>query len=151
MSPGDVVAIDQSSGGRINHIYRGVRRGAHVLESVRGDAVNGPVTFTTFMDGDGNQLRWLRSDGFEIRYEPHDCTRTLGRCQYRQTNSNGQSEVRLRITEATSGGMSFDEYNAAGQRLFGGQLDLDERGMAGSGRIDGTQGTQTFRLLGKSY
>jgi len=121
------------------------------MESVRGEDLNGPVTFTTFMDGDGNHVRWVRPDGFEVRYEPHDCTRTLGRCQYRQTESNGQSEVRLRITEATSKGISYVEYDASGKRLFGGNVELDERGMAGSGRIKGTEGTQIFRLLGKSY
>ncbi|CAN0590765.1 unnamed protein product, partial [Ectocarpus sp. 12 AP-2014] len=100
---------------------------------------------------DGNQVRWVRKDGFELKFIPHDCTRTLGRCQYTQVGSDKKKETRLRITTASGTGFKFDEHNASGQRLFGGKMELDARGNAGSGLITGNQGKQRFRLVGQAY
>lgn len=107
--------------------------------------------FTTYLDKDGNQVRWVRLDGFELKFRPHDCTRTLGRCQYTQTSSDGKKEVRLRITEAASKGLKFAEYGSDGKRIFGGRIALDERGNAVNGSIDGNQGKQRFRLVDRVY
>ncbi|MEM9755873.1 MAG: hypothetical protein AAF914_07770 [Pseudomonadota bacterium] len=151
MTPGDFVTIDQSVGGLIHHVFSGSSGSEFVIHSFRGAAPGGTPVFTTYLDRDGNSTRWVRADGFEIVYEPHDCTRTLGRCQYTQISSDGSSEVRLRITEATDRGFTFDEYDANGQRIFGGWIELDDRGMAGDGRISGNDGRQRFRLVSTFY
>ncbi|MEM7723664.1 MAG: hypothetical protein AAF376_15025 [Pseudomonadota bacterium] len=151
MTPGDYVTIDQSDGGLIHHVYAGQVGGSYVLQSFRGSAPGGEPVFTTYLDRDGNYLRWVWNDGFEVVYTPHDCTRTLGRCQYAQVGSDGVREVRLRITQATRRGFEFQEYDVDGQRLFGGWIELDARGMAGDGRLDGLRGKQRFRLVRQRY
>lgn len=151
LKQGDYTSIDQGHNGLIHHMFRGKSGKYYLLESYRGEGPSGRPVFTTYLDGDGNQVRWVRQDGFELRFKPHDCTRTLGRCQYTQTDSNGKREVRLRITEVHSKGFKFNEYDQNGKRLFGGQVELDEKGNAGNGRLSGYQGNQRFRLLAKSY
>lgn len=151
MTPGDYVTIDQSDGGLIHHVYSGQSSNEYVIQSFRGDAPGGVPVFTTYLDRDGNYRRWVSSDGFEVIYTPHDCTRTLGRCQYTESRSDGSREVRLRITEATRRGFEFQEYDVDGQPIFGGWIELDERGMGGDGRIDGVRGEQRFRLVRQVY
>lgn len=151
LKPGDYTTIDQSQGGLIHHVYRGRVGRSFAIESYRGSSPSGTPVFTTFLDKDGNQVRWVRQDGFELKYRPHDCTRTLGRCQYTQTGSDGKKVTRLRITEATRTGIKYTEYDSEGRRLFTGQVALDERGNAGSGSIDGNQGKQRFRLIKSVY
>lgn len=151
LTPGDYTSIDQSQGGTIHHVFKGKEGRFFVMDSYRGASPSGSPVFTTYLDKDGNQVRWVRQDGFEIRFRPHDCTRTLGRCQYTQTGSDGKKEVRLRITEVTRKGLKFTEYGSDGKRLFGGQVTLDERGNAGNGTLDGYQGKQRFRLVKRVY
>lgn len=148
---GDYTSINQSQNGLIHHVFRGKSGRFYVLDSYRGKTPSGKPVFTTYLDKDGNQVRWVRKDGFEVRFKPHDCTRTLGRCQYTQTSSDGKREVRLRITEVHSKGFKFNEYDQDGKRLFGGQIELDTKGNAGNGRLNGNQGNQRFRLVAKSY
>lgn len=148
---GDYTTIDQSMDGLIHHVFRGKAGRYYLMESYRGAQPSGSPEFSTYLDKDGNQVRWVHESGFEIRYKPHDCTRTLGRCQYTQRDSNGAQETRLRITKATRNGIKFDEYGADGKRLFGGQVALDNRGNAGNGKITGTQGVQNLKLMRKSY
>lgn len=138
LTPGEYTSIDQSQGGLIHHVYR-------------GPAPSGTPVFTTYLDKDGNQLRWVRQDGFELTFHPHDCTRSVGRCQYTQKGSDGRTEHRLRVTEVVRNGFRFTEYGADGQHLFGGRLTLDARGNAGNGRLDGTAGSQRFRLVRRVY
>jgi hypothetical protein len=151
LTPGDYTSIDQSQGGLIHHVFRGKTGRLYILESYRGAKPSGKPVFTTYLDKDGNYVRWVRQDGFELKFQPHDCTRTLGRCQYIQTGSDGKKEVRLRITEAIPSGLKFVEYGADGKRLFGGNVTLDDHGNAGNGRISGTQGKQRFRLVRHVY
>lgn len=151
MTPGDYVSIDQSNGGLIHHVFSGQSGGTYVIHSFRGRTPGGTPVFTTYADGDGNWLRFVDSEGNEWRYSPHDCTRTIGRCQYTQINPDGSREVRLRITEATRNGYSFQEYDASGQRLLSGRNELDERGTAGDGRLNGPMGEQRFRLVHHIY
>lgn len=151
LTPGDYTSIDQRQGGLIHHVYRGKVGRSYAIESYRGPAPSGTPVFTTYMDKDGNQVRWVRQDGFEVTFRPHDCTRTLGRCQYTLTESTGKKATRLRITEATRKGIKFTEYDSDGKRLFSGQVALDARGNAGSGSLDGTQGKQRFRLVESVY
>lgn len=151
LRPGDYTSIKQSQGGLIHHVFRGKSGRFYILDSYRGAAPSGKPVFSTYLDKDGNQVRWVRKDGFELKFIPHDCTRTLGRCQYTQVGSDKKKETRLRITTATGTGFKFDEYNASGQRLFGGKMELDARGNAGSGLITGNQGKQRFRLVGQAY
>ena len=150
-TPGDYVTIDQSQGGLIHHVFQGKAGKYYVLESYRGSSPSGQPVFTTYLDQDGNQVRWVRQDGFELKFIPHDCTRTLGRCQYTQIGSDRKRETRLRVTEATRNGFKFVEYNSNGERLFGGKVTLDEYGNAGNGRMDGYQGKQRFRLVKSAY
>ncbi|QUJ77189.1 hypothetical protein KDD17_03975 [Sulfitobacter albidus] len=151
LKPGDYTSINQSQGGLIHHVFRGKVGRFYVLDSYRGSSPSGKPVFSTYMDKDGNQVRWVRQDGFELKFRPHDCKRTLGRCQYTQTGSDGKKEVRLRITEATRNGFKFSEYGSDGKRLFGGNITLDARGNAGNGRLDGYQGKQRFRLVKQAY
>lgn len=151
MKPGDYVSIHQSQGGLIHHVFRGNSGRYFVEDSYRGASPSGQPEFTTFLDKDGNYVRWVRKDGFQLTFRPHDCTRTPGWCQYTQTGSDGKREVRLRITTATRTGFKFDEYNADGKRLFGGRIELDARGNAGNGHLTGYQGKQRFRLVKRSY
>lgn len=151
LKPGDYTSINQDQGGLIHHVFRGKVGRFFVLDSFRGSSPTGPPVFSTYLDQDGNQVRWVRQDGFEVSYRPHDCTRTLGRCQYTQADSNGKEEIRLRITEATGNGFRFSEYGSDGVRMFGGEMTLDARGNAGNGRIDGNQGRQGFRLVNQVY
>lgn len=151
LKPGDYTSINQSQGGLIHHVFRGKSGRYYVLDSYRGASPSGQPVFSTYLDKDGNQVRWIRQDGFELKYSPHDCTRTLGRCSYTQTGSDGKKEVRLRVTKATKNGLKFDEFTSDGKRLFGGKIDLDARGTAGNGVITGYQGKQKFRLVKHSY
>ena len=151
LQSGDYTSINQSKGGLIHHVFRGKVGRSYVLDSFRGSSPSGKPVFTTYLDKDGNQLRWVRNDGFELKFRRHDCTRTLGRCQYTQIGSDGKKETRLRITEATRNGFTFSEYGSDGKRLFGGKITLDERGNAGSGSLDGNQGKQRFRLVKQVY
>lgn len=151
LKTGDYVSIDQGKVGLIHHVYRGKERGDYVLDSYRGASPSGKPVFSTYLDKDGNYVRWVRQDGFEIKFNPHDCTRTLGRCQYTQIDSDGKRVVRLRITTATRNGFKYVEYNSDGQRLFGGKMELDARGYAGNGTITGPQGKERFRLVKQSY
>ena len=148
---GDYTSINQSQIGLIHHVFRGKSGRYYVLDSYRGKTPSGKPVFTTYLDRDGNQVRWVRQDGFELQFKPNDCTRTLGRCQYTQTGSDGKREIRLRITEVSSKGFKFNEFDQTGKRLFGGQFELDARGNAGNGRLSGNQGNQRFRLVAKSY
>lgn len=148
---GDYVSIKQSKGGLIHHVFRGKEGRSYVIESYRGASPKGQPVFTTFLDKNGNQTRWRRQDGFQLTFKPHDCTRTLGRCQYTQTGSDGKKERRVRVTTSIPGGFRFDEYNAKGDHLFGGQFALDQRGNAGEGRISGQHGAQVFRLVRQVY
>ncbi|GGX50276.1 hypothetical protein GCM10007385_18380 [Tateyamaria omphalii] len=148
---GDYVSIDQSQNGLIHHVFRGKVGPSFVLESFSGPAPQGTPVFTTYLDRDGNHVRWVRKDGFEVAYTPHDCSRTQGRCQYTSIDTEGKREVRLRITKPTRKGFAFDEYDADGKRLSGGRFALDGRGTAGNGTITGNRGTNRYRLIRQVY
>ncbi len=148
---GDYVTIDQSQGGRIHHVFKGKSGRAFIIESFRGRSPQGVSVFTTYLDKNGNYLRWVRADGFEIRFKPHDCTRTIGRCKYTEIHSDGKRNNRTRVTKVTRTGFSFQEYDHEGKFLFGGRITLDERGNAGNGTIQGYQGKQRFRLIKRIY
>lgn len=148
---GDYVTIHQSQNGLIHHVYRGKSGRSYILDSYRGKSPSGKPVFTTYLDKDGNYLKWVRQDGFELKYRPHDCSRTLGRCQYTQTGPDGKRVVRLRITEVSGKGFKYSEYDKNGKRLFGGQIDIDAKGFAGNGYTTGEQGTQRYRLVKQSY
>ncbi|WP_204114425.1 hypothetical protein [Shimia biformata] len=150
-TPGDYVTIDQSQGGRIHHVFRGKSGRSFVIDSYRGKSPEGTPEFTTYADKNGNYLRWVRRDGYEIRYKPHDCTRTLGQCTYTEIHSDGKKNKRTRVTEATRDGFSFGEFDDKGNYLFGGRLALDSHGWAGTGRIEGNQGVQKFRLVKSKF
>jgi len=146
MTPGAYVSINQSQGEMIHHVYTGRRGKAFVLTSYRGAKPGGTPAFETHLDKDGNYVRWVRPDGFEIRYRPHDCTRTLGQCSYKEIHSDGTRKQRTRVTEATKKGLAFKEYDENGTFLFGGKMNLEEGGWAGNGVIDSAQGKQRFTL-----
>jgi len=141
---GDYISIRQSQNGVVHHVYRGKTGRRYILDSYYGAQPSGKPAFTTYLDRNGNYLKWVRQDGFSITYKPHDCTRTLGRCQYTSISSDGKREVRLRITKATGNGFQFDEYTADGKRHFGGKMKIDARGFAGNGRITGYDGSQSY-------
>ena len=151
LRPGDVIVLEQDPYGRIHHVYRGRSGQAHVTQSFRGARVAGTPVFTTLTDDDGNHLRFTRADGTGMRYVPHDCSRTIGRCTYVEQNFDGTSERRMRITEATSTGFRFREFGEDGTPLFGGQFELDSRGNAGAGRVEGQEGRVVTRVVGRSY
>ena len=150
-TPGDFVTIDQTPGGLIHHVFAGRSGNGYLVQSFRGARPGENLVFSTYLDANGNYLRWVRPDGVEIRYVPHDCTRELGRCQYTEIHSDGTQQVRLRITEATRNGLRFDEYNQAGEHIFSGQFDLDARGNGGSGRVRGDRGVTQHRLVQSVY
>ncbi|MGH1415123.1 MAG: hypothetical protein ACRBB0_16665 [Pelagimonas sp.] len=151
LKPGDDTSLNQSQGGLIHHVFRGKVGRLYALESYRGSSPSGKPVFTTYLDKDGNQVRWVRQDGFELQFHPHDCTPTLGPCQCTQVGSDGKKEVRLRITEAVRGGFQFAEYGSDGRQLFGGNLTLDARDNAVNGRLDGNQGKQRFQMVKQVY
>jgi len=150
-SPGDYVTIDRSELGPIHHVFLGETRLGFQFDSFEGDTPEGTPVFTTYLDEDGNYLRWVRADGYEIQYIPNDCTRVLGFCDYAQVGSDGAEELRSRWTEATEQGFSFREYIIGGDMLFEGEMALDERGMAGDGWLNSASGALTYRLLHQSY
>lgn len=150
-TPGDYVTIDQSQGGLIHHVFRGKTGNSYITDSNRGPEPKGTPVFTTYTDKDGNYLRWIRSDGYEIQYQPHDCTRTLGQCTYTEVYSDGTRKERTRITQATNNGFRYQEFDQDGQFMFGGKIKLDAWGWAGNGTIDGYKGKQRFRLIKRSY
>ncbi|KMW58628.1 hypothetical protein AIOL_003606 [Candidatus Rhodobacter oscarellae] len=149
--PGDFVTIDLSQDGRIHHVYRGKSRGAFIVDSYRGNKPSGRPIFTSYLDAQGNFLRWVNAEGFQIRYRPHDCTRTIGKCQYTELHSDGLRERRVRVTKATRNGFSFKEYDGRGKFMFGGTIKIDERGFARDGFIKGEGVNQRFRLVKRRY
>ncbi|GAA6177433.1 hypothetical protein GCM10007927_01980 [Sulfitobacter pacificus] len=151
MTPGDYLSIDQSMGGPIHHVFAGRSGKAYVLKSYRGPSPDGTPVFTTFLDRHGNYLRWVRADGMMIDYRPHDCKRTAGECQYRRVFSDGRHEIRTRVTTPTANGFTFKEYDASGNFIFGGSIELDERGNAGDGHMNGNQGEQVYRVMKRFY
>jgi hypothetical protein len=151
LKPGDYTSIDQSKAGLIHHVFRGKVGRYYVIDSYRGPSPSGTPVFSTYLDKDGNYAKWVRPDGTRVEFLPHDCTRTLGRCQYTIVESDGKREVRLRITAATRKGYKYDEYDSNGRRLFGGKSELDARGTAGNGKVDSNQGTQRYRLVKQFY
>ncbi|WP_209079553.1 hypothetical protein [Shimia sp. R9_3] len=150
-TPGDYVSVEQSKGGLIHHVYAGRKGKDFVLKSYRGAQPAGEPVFVTYLDKDGNYRKWVRADGFEIKYRPHDCTRTLGQCTYKEVHSDGRRKKRTRVTEATKNGLAFKEYDESGAFLFGGRIALDAWGWRGDGTVDGNRGKQKFRLAGRSF
>lgn len=150
-TPGDYVSVEQSQGGLIHHVYAGRKGKDFVLNSYRGAKPAGEPVFVTYLDRDGNYRKWVRADGFTVKYRPHDCTRTLGKCTYKEIHSDGTRKTRTRVTEATKNGMAFKEFDETGAFLFGGNIALDAWGWGGNGSINGDRGKQTFRLVKRSY
>ena len=149
-APGDYITIDQVENGerrRVHHVYRGESRGRHLIDTYWGDRPEGEPLTTTYLDDKGNYLRWVRRDGFELRFRPHDCTRTVGRCGYTEIFPDGRRERRERVTTPESGGFSFVEYDADGNERFRGRFEIDERGAAGTGFVAGVYGRRTDHKL----
>ncbi|PRY80337.1 hypothetical protein CLV80_101189 [Yoonia maritima] len=147
LSPGDYVSVDQSRSGLIHHMYKGRQGNDYLIESYRGPSPTGTPAFTTRLDGNGNYLSWQRSDGYEVRYQPHDCTRTLGKCRYTEIRPNDERIRWTRITTATDTGFKYVETDRNGERRVSGEIAIDERGIAGSGQVSGHFGAQTFTLV----
>ncbi|WP_162617560.1 hypothetical protein [Yoonia maritima] len=150
LSPGDYVSVHQSRSGLIHHMYNGRQGKDYLVESYRGQSPTGTPAFTTRLDGNGNYLSWQRSDGYEVRYQPHDCTRTLGKCRYTEIRPNEERIRWTRITTATNIGFKYVETDTNGERRVTGEIAIDERGFAGSGQVSGHFGAQTFTLIGQS-
>lgn len=152
MMVGDVITIDQGKNGLISHVFAGKFGRLFALDSYRGRVADSKPIFRRLLDRNGNYVKWVRADGYEVRYEPHDCKRTLGKCIYTKIQPDGVREVRQRITKPTKRGFSFNEYDQNGNRLFGGKFELDQRGVAGDGKITGVQGfLRRYRLIDRSY
>ena len=151
LNTGDYVTIDQSRSGRIHHVYSGQEGSNFIITSYRGASPTGTPAFTTLLDRNGNYIRWARSDGYEVRYRPHDCTRTLGKCRYTEIRPNDDHIKWTRTTIVTPTGFKFTEIDQSGARQVSGEITLDEYGIAGSGFVDGHFGAQTFTLVSQHY
>lgn len=151
LKSGDYVSILQKPGGLIHHVFAGKVRSEYLIESYRGKSPVGEPDFVTYLDKDGNYLKWQRADGFEVQYAPHDCTRVIGECCYTQTDSNGNTEQRTRVTLATRRGFKFTEFGSDGKELFGGKIGLIENGFAGTGFVKGPQGKTSYTLKARYF
>ena len=151
LNTGDYVTVDQSRSGRIHHVYSGRQGNNYVINSYRGATPTGTPAFTTLLDRNGNYLIWERADGYQVRYEPHDCTRTLGKCRYTEIRPNDERVRWTRITTATETGFKYVETDRNGERKVSGEISIDERGFAGSGQVSGHFGAQTFTLVEQHY
>lgn len=145
-SKGDYTIIDQSQDGPMLHVFRGKKNGLFVTDSYKGTQQKGKPVFSTYSDEDGNDVKWVRSDGFFVDYIPHNCKRTLGRCVFKQIDSAGKTENRERTTQATKSGFRFST-KVEGKFLYKGEIKLDEFGDAGDGWLSGYQGEQKFTLI----
>lgn len=148
---GDYVTIDQSINGRINHVYRGKIGKAYVIESYKGKKTSGPPAFTTYLDRDGNYLKFVAADGSTFKYLPHDCKRVLGVCKYTEVRPDGAREKLTHIAKAIDGGFAYQILDEAGNVIFDGKTMLDDRGNAGNGYVRGGEITQKYRLVKTFY
>ena len=151
LNAGDYVSVSQSRDGLIHHMFVGSDRGNYVVQSYRGASPEGEPAFTTVLDRDGNYLLWEDQDGYQVRYEPHDCTRTLGTCRYTEIRPNNLRVRWTRVTTATEVGFKYVETDRNGGRKVTGEIALDARGVAGDGTVNGYFGGQNFTVVNRSY
>lgn len=155
MKPGDYVSVRQVEKGNRrtqHHLLRGKSGRTFIIDTYEGKKPQGKPISTTTVDKDGNYLSWQNQHGYSIKYKPHDCTRTLGRCTYTQVDSNNEKLKRLRVTTLVEGGFTYVEYDEDGNWVVKGKTELDHLGSGGDGFVQNVEGRKAkFRLLGSSY
>lgn len=148
--PGDYVVINQTQAGRVTHVFMGKVGNAYVIESYKGKVKPGERDFTTYLDQDGNYLKFVYPDGSMYKYQPHDCKRVLGTCRYTEIAPDGTRQKLTHVARAIRGGFEFQVLHEDGEVKLEGQVMLDEHGNAGDGFTRGGSRVEKYKFV-KSY
>ncbi|MCT4557709.1 MAG: hypothetical protein N4A61_06575 [Pelagimonas sp.] len=121
-------------------------------ENNQFDVFAGAVSQVNFVGGygvnsNGDLVSTTAVDGAITRYVPHNCGRTLGRCEYQVHHPGGLIETRTRVTEQTRKGLRYKEYGVDGL-MTEGLATLDETGTVTGGwtRLKGQPKLKSRRI-----
>lgn len=132
MAPGSSVTLQNDDGRTFTHLRRSAHGAMVRFDTFAGKSESGAYLGSYLTDGNGAILRSVAADGSETDYMPHKCNRALGKCTYIIQTPEGTKIRRTRITEATSEGLKFAEYEG-GQLVSSGVTRLDRMGSVASG------------------
>ncbi|WP_299921760.1 hypothetical protein [uncultured Pelagimonas sp.] len=147
MGVGSVMVMKDRTGA-MTHVKRASLGGRHVFDLFAGQGKGAEFLGSYKVNDRGEVTETVAIDGAVTTYAPHRCNRSLGKCQFTVTHSDGYVETRTRVTEATRGGLRYWEYGADGL-MAEGAMQLDQLGAAKSGWKKGRskRKTRTRRIM----
>jgi len=127
--------------GALTHVKRSAQNGVHVFDVHAGTTPQGAFIGRYVTNNRGEVVQTVSADGAVTRFVPHRCSRTVGTCQFTMIHPDGYREVRSRVTEATRGGLRYQEFGLDGL-MSEGALRLDANGASTGGWTRNNSGGQ---------
>lgn len=137
-------------------VYRGASGPFWVVDVVDGTDPNGSRLSREFRDARGQLVRVDYASGLSLRFNPHNCQRSVGACLFIQTGPDGDSQ-HGRLTTATADGYTYESSvfdRPGGNPVLAetGRIVLDAFGSNAAGQITAQDGTVTqVRLVQAVY
>ncbi len=116
------------------HIVRGRDKTGYRVDYFEGETSEGPRMGTNWFDANGNFLQQKKFNGTILRFTPHRCNRTIGRCEY-VIKQVGRADLRVVSDVAVSGtAVRYVEHNAStGHEMIRGGFKVGANGLNTSG------------------
>jgi hypothetical protein len=129
LKPGQYQVFRTSEGAQLISRYGGLQNGLYLFEVFYGRTQTGEPVERVFLDHEGQFVRSVFESGEAKQFEPHDCSRTLGACEFLLRLENGDAHQFSQITKRTSNGFSFVRRDDAGRIVMRGNVELNQFGL----------------------
>jgi hypothetical protein len=146
----------EQNGSRLFHVFRGAGQGGYVVDIVMDSDPNAPRQSRWTRTKDGNATQIEITDGNTVRFEPHNCQRVVGQCQFTAIGPDYRTTV-IRINTLTSNGFDYKVYSISADgepTLFneGRATGLDAMGNYTRATSESVEsGSSTYRVLQAIY
>lgn len=89
-------------------VFRGKQGRSYVVDFVQGKDPNAPRSARDLRDEEGNVLKRTNANGEVTTYRPHNCQRTIGRCEFVQKTGNKTAKM-VRVNTPKGKGFTFEQ------------------------------------------
>lgn len=91
LKKGQTLVYRSSERGLYTQLFVGKKNGLYVFHVLHGDSASGTPFGKFLADEKGQTVERHDEQGNTERFEPHDCRRTVGKCDFLYTNKSGKT------------------------------------------------------------
>jgi hypothetical protein len=126
---GQYQKLRTNEGAQLISQYMGPRGGLYLFEVTYGLAPNDIPNERIYLDQDGQFVKSVFVSGETKRFDPSDCSRTLGTCTFTLQMQDGKTYAYTQTTKRTAKGLKFTRRDANGRLVMRGVMELRDNGL----------------------